>query len=71
MGYSALQLQADVASGSSSGQAMKDVEQLVNQQKMLAWRGQVYLLKSEIETNRCLVIFNLGRLYFLMFSRTL
>ena len=46
MGYSALQLQADVASGSSSGQAMKDVEQLVNQQKMLAWRGQVYLLKS-------------------------
>lgn len=41
MGYSALQLQADVASGSSSGQAMKDVEQLVNQQKDigLAWTG--------------------------------
>jgi multidrug efflux pump subunit AcrB len=35
MGYSALQLQADVASGSSSGQAMKDVEQLVTNKKIL------------------------------------
>ena len=44
MGYSALQLQANVASGQSSGQAMKDIEQLVNQQNgiSLLWTGLSY-----------------------------
>jgi len=57
MGYSALQLQADVASNSSSGQAMKDVEQLVNQQKDigLAWTGLSF--EEQKSTNQAIWLY--------------
>ena len=44
MGYSALQMEADTTEGKSSGQAMRDLEQLVAQQQGidLAWSGLSY-----------------------------
>jgi preprotein translocase subunit SecF len=57
MGYSALQLQANVVNGQSSGQAMKDIEQLVGQQEGLGllWTGLSY--QEQQSTNQAIWLY--------------
>ena len=57
MGYSALQMEADTAEGYSSGQAMRDLEQMVAQQQGidLAWSGLSF--EENQSSNQALLLY--------------
>ena len=65
MGYTALEMEADTAAGASSGQAMLDIQQLVDQQDGvdLAWSGLSFEEKQSSNQALLLYLVSIGFIF--------
>ena len=65
MGYTALEMEADTAAGASSGQAMQDIQQLVDQQDGvdLAWSGLSFEEKQSSNQALLLYLVSIGFIF--------